>query len=279
MKPDDDQLDELLDVDDESGDAAPDSQDEGDEGDEGDEVGEPDDEEVVTRDGLVVGDDQLAYEFHEWAGESRGLLDNLLSSNQVQHAWQGTTLVIRLEDEDAVDSLIDQVELSAKPALDVGADKVVYEVGTWSAAMQNDLAESLTVADIPFEWDENGDLVIYEEHEARVEEILDLMPDPDDEEIGIDEGVAVQDALSQLFVACDLLTRDANDASAVIEAAEAAEAMEALALPFGFASSAWRELVATANALREDLGSDSDISDEEIEARAAALRDALRPYV
>lgn len=245
-----------------------------------DEQGEElDDEEVVTRDGVVVGDDQLAYEFHEWAGESRGLLDNLLSSNQVQHAWQGTTLVIRVEDEDAVDGLIDQVELSAKPALDADADKVVYEVGSWSAAMQNDLAESLAIADIPFEWDYNGDLVIYEEHEERVEEILDLMPDPDDEEIGIDEGVAVQDALSQLFVAADLLSRDVTDASAVIEAAQATEAIEALALPFGFTSAVWRELVAKAIALREDLGSEGDISDEEIEEKAAALRDALRPYV
>ncbi|GIT46118.1 MAG: hypothetical protein Ct9H300mP12_07030 [Acidimicrobiales bacterium] len=34
-------------------------------------------------------EDQLAYELHEWAGESRRILDQDLTAAGVAHAWQG----------------------------------------------------------------------------------------------------------------------------------------------------------------------------------------------
>ena len=39
-------------------------------------------------------EDQLAYELHEWAGESRRILDQVLTADGIAHAWQGATLVV-----------------------------------------------------------------------------------------------------------------------------------------------------------------------------------------
>ena len=144
---------------------------------------------VVTIDGQVgqpeevePADGEVAYECATWAGESRELLASLLGTKEIVHAWQGTTLTVREEDEERVDALIDEVLASAHPALDPAADKLAYEVGTWPASLQTSLAEALTAANLPYEWDEQGDLVIYAEHEEQVEAILDDLPDPEDDE-------------------------------------------------------------------------------------------------
>ena len=56
-----------------------------------------------------LADGQLAYDCAAWAGESRGLLTSLLTTAGIAHAWQGTMLTVREEDEEAVDELIDDV--------------------------------------------------------------------------------------------------------------------------------------------------------------------------
>ena len=99
------------------------------------------------------------YEVSDWSGESRSLLDVLLSSAGVRHFWQGTALSVALESEVETDAIIEEVLATATVALDADRDKAVYEVGEWSSAMQSSLATSLLVAEIPYEWDEQGDLV------------------------------------------------------------------------------------------------------------------------
>jgi hypothetical protein len=204
---------------------------------------------------------------------------------------------VRDEDEEAVDGLIDEVLAAARPALDPDAPKLVYEVGEWPVSLQTELADALTAADVPYEWDERGDLVVREQDEDAVAAVLDELPEPDDDEISADDGVAVHELFDSLFMAADRLARHPADASATVSVVDDAEVISRVALPFGFESAQWRRLVAEVAALRaavsgepvpslgdddaadpdQDAGVEAD--DETIRSLAAALRDHLRQYV
>jgi hypothetical protein len=244
------------------------------------------DEEVVERLEGGPGEEELVYDCTTWAGESRGLLASLLETHGIRHVWQGTVLTVLPEDEDAVDELIDEVMASARPALDPTAEKVVYEVGSWPAALQTMLADSLTIADLPYEWDERGDLVVYAEHEEEVEAVLDDMPDPDDPdvagEVSSDDGIAVHELLDRLFLAAGRLASK-DDSASMVAVDETVGTLERMAPPFGFEPPQWRTLVTRAIVLRDALtagtGDEAALSDDELRAVAADVRDLVRQYV
>ncbi len=228
-------------------------------------------------------DGQLAYDCAAWAGETRGLLRSLLVTQGIPHAWQGTTLTVRESDEAAVDALIDEVAGTARPALDPDAAKVVYEVGSWPAALQSELVAGLAEADVPYEWDEHGDLVVLEADEELVNGVLEDLPDPDESGISSDDGIAVHELLDRVFMASDRLARNGADASGTVALVDAAEVVEQLALPFGFEPGQWRSFVATVQELRDALdGGPEDAeppSDEDVAALATRLRELVRAYV
>ena len=58
---------------------------------------------------------EIEYELHEWAGETRLVLDQLLILKDIPHVWQGATLVVREEDETVVDQLIEEAESTSLP--------------------------------------------------------------------------------------------------------------------------------------------------------------------
>lgn len=251
----------------------------------------PDDPDTPDDPGTPDGPDtpdgfEVEYDCTTWAGESRRMLASLLESRGIRHAWQGTVMTASPEDEERIDELIDEVLASARPALDPSAPKVVYEVGGWPAALQSMLADSLTVADLPYEWDEHGDLVVYAEHEEDVEAVLDGMPDPDDPElvgeVSSDDGIAVHELLDRLFLAAGrLASRD--DAPSILAVDEVVGLLERMGPPFGFEPPQWRALVARAVKVRDGLAAGADdegaLADDELRAAAAELRDLVRRYV
>lgn len=255
---------------------------EDDDADDGDADGLTDETEAFLESDVELEDGQLAYECAAWAGESRGLLESLLTSQSIPHAWQGTTLTVREEDEDRVDDLIDDVLASARPALDPRAPKLVYEVSVWPVALQTELVDQLTAADVPYEWDEQGDLVVRESDEAEVEAVLELLPDPDDEGLSSDDGVVVHVVLDNLFMSSDRLSKHPTDASATVTAVDTAAQLEQMALPFGFEPAQWRRLVEAAQQVREAIeppAEDETATDAEIAERAAVARDLVRQYI
>lgn len=247
---------------------------------------EPVDAEPVDAEPIEVEatefDDHVDYEIADWSGQSRSLLDSMLTSEGIDHIWQGTTLSVRVDDEAATDALIEVVTQTASHGLDSDRARVVYEVGTWSAAMQTSLADALGIAEVPFEWDENGDLVIYEDDEERVEEILDAMPDPDDPDAVDTDGVDVQEILSKLWESVGTLAKKPTDSDAVLAAIESGDRLEHISLPFGFEASVWRDIVGKTLALRAALDSDNEddqLTDEELQEGCADLHRQLRTYV
>lgn len=221
---------------------------------------------------------EVLHDCAAWAVETRGMLANLVSSAGIAHAWQGATLSVRPEDEDAVDDLVDEVLVASRPALDPSAEKAVYEVGQWPVGLLTELADALTAADVAYEWDQEGDLVVLVEDEEVVARVLDELPDPEEDEVASDDGVAVHEVLDDVFMAADRLARRQEDPAATVRIVDGADVLGAMAPPFGFEPPQWRALVDGVLGLRDAVAADEP-DDAEIARLAGATRDALRTVV
>jgi len=232
-------------------------------------------------------DEQVAYEFDELEPMGRLALDELFWSNGIAHAWDDTSLVVRVEDEVEADRLIDEADRDA--FLDSDAEQVSYDLGDWDDERRAQLTDTLTSAAIEHAWDEHGELVVLEEDEERVDAIVDAIEFPDqiavddDAEIAAEdalasEGLDPQDVLSELFVSADRLMHDPLDHEGVLSLVDAARMAETLPLPYGFAPAVWNDLVAQAKSLRASLEVD-EVDDEKIIDQATHLRATLRNFV
>ena len=250
--------------------------------DENDESVGPEEDDDPVAEGSFA-EDSVAYECSAWAGESRGLLGSLLNSKGIPHVWQGTTLTVHDTNEDEVDALIDEVLASARPALNPRADKVVYEVGTWSASFLMAIGDRLTADDLAYEYDEHGDLVVYADDEDEVEAILDEFPDPDDTDQIDTDGLVLHETLDRLFLATGKLSKSPGDSGAVVKVDEATTVLENMSLPFGFDRRQWHALIGRAQALRLAIeaqpGDDDALDDDAFRVLAGEVRDLVRQYV
>ncbi|HEV3225316.1 MAG TPA: hypothetical protein VGZ52_00720 [Acidimicrobiales bacterium] len=233
-------------------------------------------------------DEQVAYDFDELEPRGRLVIDELFWRNGIAHAWDETSLVVRVDDEAESDRLIDEADRDA--FLDSDVEQVSYELADWDDDRRGQLTETLTAAGIEHAWDEHGELVVLEEDEDRVEAIVDAIEFPDqlavddDAELAAEEALAAdgldpQDVLSDLFVAADRLMHDPLDHEGVLSLVDASRLAETLPLPYGFAPAVWNDLVAQARGLRDLLEESGDVDDEKIIDQATSLRGALRNFV
>jgi hypothetical protein len=245
-------------------------------------------------------EEQLAYEFDELEPMQRLHIDELFWTNGIPHAWDGTSLVVRVEDESTADQLIDDADRDAFLTSD--AEQVSYELADWDDARRERLVELLDQASIEHAWDEHGELVVLEHDEERVDAMLDAvefpdaLPVDDDGEPGEDgedddaeeaeieaeealaeQGLDPQDVLSELFVAADRLKNDPLDHEGVLSLVDAARLAETLPLPYGFAPAVWRDLLTQVEGLRAALEGEAD--DEQVIELANDLRTTLRQFV
>jgi len=258
--------------------------------DDDDEDDAEDDDEDDEDDGRVgAGADQVAYDNDDWDSGTHAMLSSLLRAEDIAFVWEAGTLVVNADDEERVDVLVEQVEISTLPPLDPTAPKVVYEIDGWTDEQRGALAEQLLAAGIAHRWDDDENLVVLEDDEGAVDPLVDVIDDgalegdddeDEDEEGGEVDGLAAQEAMSDLFVAADRLTHDPDDGTAVRTLTAAAERVEALPVPYGFTPSDWKIIVTRSAALREMVEEEKDDADEEAVVEAATtLRTLLRSYV
>lgn len=227
-------------------------------------------------------EEQLAYEFHDWSFESRRMLDQLLTGRSVSHAWQGATMIVRDVDESTVDELVEEVELATLPTLNAEVAHSVYEMAGWSAEHQMQLSVRLGAEGVPHEFDSNGDLVVHDEDEDRLEALLDeieqnpsalALGNLEDDLVDLD-GVDVNQLLSNLFGASDRLRKNARDHRGVLAFLDEAPMLGQMSMPFGYDAPAWQAIVERIGTI-EALLDDPDSEDEVIEAKSQELRDLL----
>ncbi len=266
---------------------------------------EPDADQLDDGDADAGVGEHVTYEMGEWSNEARVMLEQLLTGAGITRVWEGTDLVVRSEDEQAVDDLVDEVRSADEPMLDPDAEKVVYEVNDWTTEQLVTLTGGLMERGIGYEFDMEGDLVVLATDEEGVEALLDVIEfgsapddpdaagtdtDPADADAAAfdgsesgddgdtDDGLETAEILSDLFVACDRLQKNARDADGVLGVVNSAEKLSNRALPFGYEPAVWDGMVDAATGLSLDLAGD-EADDEELEDKARALRDRLRNYV
>ena len=263
-----------------------------------------------------VGDDAdddagewLAYEFHEWSLESRVMLQQLLTVDQVVHSWQGTTLMVHESLEATVDSLVDEVEETEKAkeaiARPIGPEDplTAFELSEWPEALRAELMERLVQARVPHILDTEGDtdhdaaegdpdaadpaaepgevcdLLVREADEERVELVIDdLLAREEEADFEEMDGLAVNGLLSDLFVACDRLRRDPRDVDGARGVVANARRVAAVRTPFGFSAPNWRSLREAAGDLLAMVeGEDSD--EDDLRELAHRMSDSLRMLI
>ena len=269
----------------------------------GDDVGGDDAGSGAAEDGAG---EWLAYEFHEWSLESRVMLEQLLTVDQVVHSWQGTTLMVHESLEEAVDGLVEEVEETeeAKEAIarPIGSDEplTAFELADWPEALRGELMERLVQARVPYVLDTEGDtgpdtpdieathdaeagpvcdLLVREADEERVDVVIDdLLAREEEADFEEMDGLEVNSLLSDLFMACDRLRRDPRDFDGLRGVMAHARRLSRVRTPFGFAAPSWRNLRTAAGdllAMVEDEESDED----DLRELAHRMSDTLRMLI
>lgn len=247
----------------------------------------------------------MAYELHEWSLESRVMLKQLLTVDNVVHSWQGTTLMVHESLEEQVDSLVDEVEETeeAKEATSrpIGPEDslTAFELAEWSEALRSELVERLVQARVPHILDTEGeieadtegdvdqetepgevcDLLVREADEDRVELVIDdLLAREEEAQFEELDGLEVNELLSALFVACDRLRRDPGDLDGIRGVVTNARRIAGVRTPFGFSAPNWRTLRNTVGELL-DLVEGEDTDRDDLRELAHRLSDTLRTLV
>ena len=217
---------------------------------------------------------EIEYELHEWAGETRLVLDQLLLLKEVPHVWQGATLVVREEDEEAADQLIEEAESTSLPTLDTDAETIEYETAGWSDSEQTSFSSLLVRLGIPYEFNDEGGLVVQASDEEAIETALDAFQVVNDERPELD-GLDANSLLTEVFVSCDRLRRDHRDDTGVGEILRLTPILVEHRPPFGIEANQWDEIGKRAIDLVELLSEGSG-DEEEIKSQANGLAEILR---
>jgi len=242
--------------------------------------------------GEVVSDDEdsVAYDFDELGTMQRLAIEEHFAERGVPHAWDGASLVVREEDEEAADEIIDAADSDS--FLGRESAQLSYELDDWDDERRARLAEALAGSGIEHAWDEHGELVVLEDDESRVDALVDAveaggdaaeLDDADadadaDGDVDTGDGTDAQSVLSDLFVAADRLMHDPLDHEGVLAFVDGAQVAHTLPLPYGFAPAVWADIVEQARVLEGMLEGD-DIDDDAVVEQATKVRTTLRSYV
>jgi len=228
-------------------------------------------------------DDQLAYEFHEWTGQGRSILDGMLTRAGIEHAWQGATLIIREADEEEADALVAEAEVVALPTLDLSQPTMVYELGELDDEQHARLLRRLGDEGVSHAFDRSGDLFVYERDEEKVDELFGGLDEADAAEREFGPGVKGIDpieVMSDLYVAAGRLRKNPADAKGVVELVETASVVEKMKLPYGLGVDVWASVVDQSADLSDALaGHSSALVDSDVQELAVELHDLMRRLV
>ena len=170
----------------------------------------------LTDSGDADAGEWLAYEFHAWSLESRVMLQQLLTVDQVVHSWQGTTLMVHESLEAAVDSLVDEVEETEKAkeaiARPIGPEDplTAFELAEWPEALRVELMERLVQARVPHILDTEGDADPDAEGDADAAD-PDAEGDADAADPDAEGDADAADPDAERAEVCDLLVREADE--------------------------------------------------------------------
>ncbi|MCU1357336.1 MAG: hypothetical protein JWM89_2754 [Acidimicrobiales bacterium] len=209
-----------------------------------------------------LGDgDQIGYELDGWGNPLKVTLAGMLDRAGIRHVWESNALVVAASDEEEVDELVATVEGGeVVEGLDEDLPKVAFEIEGLDPDELADLDARLIAAHIAHAWEEDGALLVSEDDDDVVAAIIDeVLAGPDEDE---GDGLAAQQALSELYVSVDKLMKDPTDKKLARRFTAAADAIVGLAVPYGLSGADWESLgedvVALAESVRPPAASNGD---------------------
>ena len=224
--------------------------------------------------------DERVFDLVSWPQDALHVVRSLLESAEVEHRWEAGKLVVDAPQRTEVQELLDEVVAASRPRLEADADRVAYELADWPAEELRELEAALDQEGIVGEWTEDGELLVYESDEERVDALFEELGlhGPDDR-VAL-EGEELTDLLNDVLLATDGLARDARDPDAVVGTVNGARQVAGVAPPLGFDEHAWEQLSAQLAELGDVLErEDADADDEEVSSRAREIRDRLRQWL
>lgn len=209
-----------------------------------------------------LGDgDQIAYELEGWGNQLKVTLEGMLDQAGIRRMWESGALVVPAQNEEEVDSLVATVEGSDVAELDEDAPQVAFEIEGLGPDELADLDARLIAAHLAHAWDDDGALLVAEADEEQAAAIVDeVVAGPADDEL---DGLAVQEALSGVYLAVDKLMKDPGDAKLRRRYVGAAEALDGLPVPYGLSGADWQSLGQEVTTLAHLVRSGSDDQDED----------------
>jgi hypothetical protein len=242
-------------------------------------------------------EDEVRFDLSDWPPPVREQLRERLDLFMVVSHWADDTTLVVTDPLDLVylDRVLGQVREQAQrgdtgaPAADDAAEEpaieeIGYDLDGWDEVNRSVLFAALEAEGIAFrialpedgpDGDVAEELIVAEADEVRVDEIIDGIVEPEDDD---DRPAAPPELLGELFVAADRLSHDPDDSGAQRALRGGAEAARDGAPPFGVERAWWRTVAEQANELVLRLGAHG-VEHDEVAERAAALRDVLRPFV
>jgi hypothetical protein len=238
---------------------------------------------------------QVVYELGAWPLDLQTEAAAAMAESGITHAWEGTDLFVHLDDEDAVDEIMDRIEAAAgmvtpgsegdeEPDDDEDdEDALAYTLDEWRPDERATLTAMLAERSIDHHWEDDVTLVVRADDEEAVEQVLDLVEFPDALPVDVvlppeGAGDADPEVLSNLFLAADRLKGDPLDADGLSDLMAAVEVADPTVPPYGFDRRLWATIVEEAESLADLVADEVDHGDE-VQAKAADLRALLRPYV
>ena len=123
-----------------------------------------------------VDDDEerVNYDLSEWTVEAQSTLVENLAEAGIQHSWEGLELVVSVDDEEAVDTLIAAVEsLSHERTETVRTGEVEYDLVSWTDDDRRRLSIRLADELVKFHWEQSV-LVVDADYESIADRIIDV---------------------------------------------------------------------------------------------------------
>jgi hypothetical protein len=223
----------------------------------------------------VTAPEVVGIDLTTWGESGRTALDERFHLLHAPHDWNGPVLVVEEAHLMWIGRIMEQVEDERTLALDPAQEHLAYDLEGWDDENLSLLVHGLQDRKVPFSV-EGGELVVHEADEGKVDGLVDEILEP----VGVDtREEARAELLGDLFVAVDRLAHDAGDGDARRQLDHLGDEVAGHAPPYGVEPGWWSGIDGQARGLRQALEASGDDEHEGAEEAAAALRDALRPYV
>lgn len=221
-------------------------------------------------------DEQLAYEFNAWPIDARARLDADLWGANLAHSWMAGSLIVRADDEMAVDSVVEIVDTELNPTFVPGASLVEYALDDYPDDARDRILHLVELAGVAHKVEDGHILLVQEKDEAEVDDLFERLASEEPERLTFGNGIPGVDPLDvvqNVFVAADKLRRSPTDSRARSSFLDASDNAHEIALPWGYDGRFWRGVLDRCDELNVALEADER---DDVRDQARSIRDALR---